>query len=89
MLSGGAQVKFTVSGYSMYPLLHSNADTVILTKKQRIKKYDILLYKRENGEFVLHRVVGFMKEAGKKNGTMCMAGDFETKLSVPCTKIRL
>ncbi len=45
------------SGYSMWPLLRHHKDNIIVVKKEgRLKKYDIALYRRKNGNYVLHRV---------------------------------
>ena len=44
-------------GKSMLPMLCEGRDSVVLSKVQRIKKYDIILYQRENGQYILHRVV--------------------------------
>lgn len=45
-------------GDSMMPLLRENRDLMVLTVPQRpIKKYDAVLYKRENGQYVMHRIV--------------------------------
>ena len=44
-------------GKSMLPMLCEGRDSVVLSKAQRIKKYDIILYQRENGQYILHRVV--------------------------------
>lgn len=42
----------------MYPMLRNRRDMVVLEKPQgRLKKYDIPLYKRATGEYVLHRVM--------------------------------
>ena len=61
ILSGG-KVKFHPKGTSMLPLLRQGIDSVELTKApETLKKYDIPLYKRENGQFVLHRVVKVTK----------------------------
>lgn len=70
-------VKLTIKGNSMYPLLRSNVDSVVLTKKTKITRYGVFLYKRDTGEYIIHRVVG------KKNGAYCMAGDFEQKIEYP------
>ncbi|MCK9478041.1 MAG: S24/S26 family peptidase [Firmicutes bacterium] len=70
-------IKLTIKGNSMYPLLRSNVDSVILTQVKKIKKYDLLFYKRDDGKFVIHRVVAF------KNDAICMAGDFETETEYP------
>ena len=45
------------SGYSMWPLLRHHKDNIIVVKNEgRLKKYDIALYRRKNGSYVLHRV---------------------------------
>lgn len=45
-------------GTSMLPLIYQGHDTVIITPKDgRLEKYDVALYKRRNGEYVLHRVI--------------------------------
>ena len=45
-------------GTSMMPLLRQNSDTVLLEKPNgRLNKYDVALYKRKSGEYVLHRVM--------------------------------
>lgn len=51
-------------GISMLPLIREGIDSVRLVKIRRpIKKYDVLLYSRENGSCVLHRVVRVRKES--------------------------
>ncbi len=46
-----------VKGYSMSPFLIDNRDFVYLEKPSReLKKGDIVLYKRKNSSFVLHRI---------------------------------
>lgn len=64
-------VKFTPKGNSMLPTLRNNKDSVTLGKPNfPLKKYDIAFYLRDNGQYVLHRVV--KKE---KNDTYVMRGD--------------
>ena len=47
-----------VVGTSMMPLLDQQTDTVRLVKApERLKKYDVPLYRRPDGELVLHRIV--------------------------------
>ena len=42
----------------MLPMLREGYDTVTLSPlPARLKKYDLPLYRRENGQFVLHRIV--------------------------------
>lgn len=47
----------------MYPMLRNGEDVVVLKKPEgRLKYLDVALYRRSNGDFVLHRVVGFDKD---------------------------
>ena len=59
-LAKGLSVTFTPSGTSMLPMLRPNRDAVTLSPlpKGRLKKYDLPLYRRDNGRYVLHRIVG-------------------------------
>ena len=59
LLKNGSKTKFIMTGDSMLPFLHSRKDVAVLESAERcsIKKYDVLFYKRDNGQFVLHRVV--------------------------------
>ena len=56
-LNAGGEVTFSPHGTSMLPFLRDGRDTVTLTLPQgRLKKYDVALYQRQNGQYVLHRV---------------------------------
>ena len=69
-LQAGKEVCFSPNGVSMLPFIRPGRDSVFLkSPPEKIKKYDILLYRRRNGQFVLHRVVGF------QNGSFVMCGD--------------
>lgn len=46
----------TSSGYSMLPFLRDRTDTIIIRKRDKYKKYDVVLYKRNN-QYILHRIV--------------------------------
>lgn len=49
---------YTNVGDSMFPLIRQNRDLIIIKKHQgRLKKYDVPLYKRDSGQYVLHRVL--------------------------------
>ncbi len=66
-LNAGKTVRFFQHGTSMRPLLREGRDSVTLKKLDRPpKRYDIVFYKRDNGQYVLHRVVG------TKNGITCI-----------------
>lgn len=45
-------------GNSMNPLIRQGRDLLIIEKApERLKKYDVPLYKRDSGQYVLHRVL--------------------------------
>ncbi len=70
-LSAGGTVKIPITGTSMRPLLYCGRDTVTLSAAQfPLQKFDLPLYRRADGAFVLHRVV-----AVEKDGTYTMCGD--------------
>lgn len=50
---------FTNVGTSMMPLLRQGQDLMVIVQKPdgRLKRYDIPLYKRDNGKYVLHRIL--------------------------------
>lgn len=82
-IKNGQKVKMQVAGISMTPILHDIRDTVVLRKADSVKKYDIVLYRRENGQYILHRVIG------KKKNLLTMAGDFETEKEYPVNEDRV
>ena len=70
VLSKGGTFTMLPRGTSMLPLIREGLDSVILSPlPDKILSGDIILYKRDSGQFVLHRV---MKA---KNGSFTMCGD--------------
>lgn len=58
-LSLGNSVKFAPYGTSMRPMLRQGVDKVVFSPVPgKLKKYDLPLYRRDNGQFILHRIVG-------------------------------
>ena len=58
-LAVGQCVRFSPRGISMLPMLRQGVDSIVLSPlPEKLKKYDIALYQRENGKYVLHRIVG-------------------------------
>ena len=54
----GQSVKFRPRGTSMLPMLRQGIDSIVLSPlPEKLKKYDLPLYQRANGQYVLHRVV--------------------------------
>ncbi len=49
---------YTCIGDSMRPLIRQDKDLLIIEKTYgRLKKYAVPLYKRDNGQYVLHRIL--------------------------------
>ena len=66
---------FTPVGTSMLPLLRQRKDTVLVEDSFGIfKKNDVVLYKRESGEYILHRILKI------ENDSFTMCGDNQTDL---------
>ena len=67
-IKAGGTYRFYPKGKSMLPLIKEGADSVVLSSVDKIAEGDIVLYKRQNGMFVIHRVV-------KISDTVSMCGD--------------
>lgn len=68
-------VPLVISGYSMTPFLVHGRDTVYLSKVNRpLKKGDMILYRRDSGAYILHRI---WKVEGE---TYTLVGDAQTCL---------
>ena len=58
-------------GVSMLPLLRGGRDTVELAAPGEIRVNDVVWYRRADGDYVLHRVVGV------ENGEYVLCGDHQ------------
>lgn len=76
-LRNGSLVRMQVTGISMTPILHNLKDSVVLAPPDKIRKYDIVLHRRANGQYILHRIIK------KKGNVLTIAGDFETEKEYP------
>lgn len=57
-LEAGQTVRFSPMGISMLPMLRQGVDSVVLSPiPGKLKKFDLPLYRRANGQYILHRVV--------------------------------
>ena len=57
-LDSGRSFTFSPHGVSMLPMLRQGVDTVTLSPlPEKLKKYDLPLYQRKDGHYVLHRIV--------------------------------
>ena len=59
---------YTNCGDSMLPLIREKRDLLIIKKVKRpLKKYEVPLYRRDSGEYVLHRII----KIGKRGYEIC------------------
>ena len=73
LLSGG-EFRFFPRGRSMLPLIRQGVDSVLLVPMDdAVNRFDILLYKRDNGMYVMHRIYKISDD-----GTYVMCGDNQT-----------
>ena len=61
----------TTVGMSMWPMLRNRRDRVVLIPvgKERLRRLDLPMYRRDDGKYVLHRIIGV------KDGHYVIRGD--------------
>lgn len=76
VLENGGTFTLKPRGNSMRPTIIPGRDSVSMVALEgKAARYDILLYKRRDGSFVLHRVAAI-----EKDGTYTMCGDYQVVL---------
>ena len=72
VLASGGVFKMNPKGSSMLPLIVQGRDSVVLRRddNRAPQKNDMLFYRRDNGQFVLHRLMKI-----EDDGTYTMCGD--------------
>jgi len=69
---------FKIKGTSMFPFLKNQKDSVRLAPiTNELKKRDIVLYRRSNGAYVLHRIIKI------KDNVYSMVGDNQRAIETP------
>ena len=57
-LQNGQTIRFSPNGKSMLPMLRQGRDSVELSPiSGKLRKYDLPLYRRRDGKYILHRIV--------------------------------
>lgn len=77
IISRGGKFSLTVTGKSMFPLFIENRDSVVLEKAYTVRNHDVIFYRRDNGDYVLHRIVKI------KNGELYLCGDNQMAVEYP------
>lgn len=81
VLDAGGEVSFITAGVSMMPLLRDRRDKVVLSKpKSAPKKNDVIFYQRDDGSYVLHRIIDV------NNGEYTLRGDNQWELEYGITE---
>lgn len=85
LLVDGQTIEIHPHGFSMYPLITSPADSVIVRPAagETLKRGDIILYRRTSGLLVLHRICHI-----KKDG-FYFTGDNQTEIEGPLPEQQL
>ena len=54
----------TTVGMSMYPMLRNRRDRVVIVSvgERRLRRWDLPLYLRDDGKYVLHRIIAVKKD---------------------------
>ena len=73
LIEEGKDVSVTVTGGSMTPFLIHRRDSVILSPAGDVRRGDVVLYRRDCGTYVLHRII---RRAA--DGTYVLCGDAQT-----------
>ena len=66
-LESTGKIVLKVSGISMQPMLYNDRDTVKVVKSELpLKKYDLPIYRMDDGQYLMHRVVKVHKDGTYK-----------------------
>ena len=74
---GQTSVPIPVTGGSMIPFFHSGDTAYLDLLKREPRRGDIVLYKRSNGRYILHRIYKV-----NKDGSCVMVGDAQQELEL-------
>ena len=79
LLETGHTIKIKPQGWSMYPLIVYGRDSVIIEPldTDRLKRGDVVLYRRKTGMFVLHRIYRITSDG------IFLVGDNQTEIEGP------
>ena len=65
----------TSVGNSMLPFLRERKDTIVIQKRKKYKKFDVVLYNRK-GNYVLHRIIKVLPETFHIRGDNCYYDEY-------------
>ena len=79
LLKDGSSIRLKPQGYSMYPLFHPGRDEAVIEAYpiHLLRRGDIILYRREQGILVLHRICRITSDG------FYLVGDNQTEIEGP------
>lgn len=85
LLEEGKTVQIKPKGYSMYPMFLPGRDSAVLSKvnQNRLKRGDVVLYRRDNQSLVLHRIWKITKN------DVFLVGDNQSSVEGPIKKSQI
>ena len=83
IVSAGGTVEITVTGNSMWPMLHHLRDSVTIIPHGKIRRGDVVLFDRQNGRYALHRVI----RTGEQGFTMAGDNQWHVERDLPYAQI--
>lgn len=77
-LERSGRLVYTNKGVSMMPLLRQDKDLMIIEKKVegQLKQYDAVLFIRDNGQYVVHRILKVREKDYWIVGDNCFTGEY-------------
>ena len=76
MIEETGHIVYTTRGVSMRPLIRQGRDVVIIEKyTEQPQKYDVVLFQRMNGQYVLHRILKVYEGRYWIIGDNCIVGE--------------
>lgn len=77
-LARHGRIIFPNKGTSMLPLLRQDRDLMVIRRRcpERLNKYDAVLFKRGNGQYVLHRILSVEKDGYLIAGDNCWQREY-------------
>lgn len=81
LLDENIDITLTITGNSMNPLVTHKRDSIVLTNcnKFNLKRGDIPLYRRSNGQYVLHRII----KVNKNSYNLCGDNQYIIEKNLP------
>lgn len=91
LIAEGREVTVPVRGGSMNPFLADNRDCVLLVPvPERLRRGDIVLFRRSSGQYVLHRIVAVRRSRpGGHEPVYFMRGDAQEVTEGPVARAQV